>query len=106
MVGVCVGALVGVLVGTLVGDGVGHAALLHACVSAECGHALPPCCGGVTLRLRCWLPPPHCLLHADHALQPSFWPPVAVYTQEPMPDVASALSLQSHQLPRLLQLPS
>ena len=69
-VGACVGALVGVLVGTLVGDGVGHAALLHACVSAECGHATPPLTGAMSgTRLRDCEPVPHVLVHelqSDH----------------------------------------
>ena len=36
-------------------------------VSAECGHTLPPNVGKAFARLRCCEPPPHDLLHADHA---------------------------------------
>jgi len=32
----------------------GHGPWLHVCVSAVCGHALPPKRGCVTLRLRDW----------------------------------------------------
>ena len=45
----------------------GHAWLLHACVSAECGHTLPPNVGAVVERLRFCEPPPHDLVHVDQA---------------------------------------
>jgi hypothetical protein len=40
----------------------GHAWALHARVSAECGHALPPYMGSVVERLRFCEPPPHDLV--------------------------------------------
>jgi hypothetical protein len=33
--------------------------MLQVCVSAVCGHALPPFVGGVLVRLRDWMPLPH-----------------------------------------------
>jgi hypothetical protein len=42
---------------------VAHACTLHACVSALCGHALPPDDGAVTLRDRVMLPAPHVVVH-------------------------------------------
>ena len=46
-----------------------HAALLHARVSAECGHATPPDWGSTVARLRCCEPPPHDTVHVDQALK-------------------------------------
>ena len=46
----------------------GHACALQARVSAECGHATPPCCGSVVARLRDWKPLPHDLVQVDQAL--------------------------------------
>jgi hypothetical protein len=46
----------------------GHACTLQARVSAECGHAAPPCCGSVVARLRDWKPLPHDFVQVDHAL--------------------------------------
>ena len=45
----------------------GHAWLLQARVSAECGHAAPPALGPVCARLRDCEPVPHDLVHVDHA---------------------------------------
>ena len=45
----------------------GHGPWLHACVSAVCGHALPPLRGAVCVRVRCCEPAPHDVVHVDHA---------------------------------------
>ena len=46
-----------------------HACTLHACVSAECGQALPPFVGSaLRVRLRDCEPVPHDLVHVDQAL--------------------------------------
>jgi len=46
---------------------VAHAAVLHARVSAECGHATPPSVGSTVARLRHCEPVPHDLVHVDQA---------------------------------------
>ena len=51
----------------LVAQCTAHSSVLHACVSAECGHAVPPLLGSVCARLRVCEPPPHDLVHVDHA---------------------------------------
>jgi hypothetical protein len=43
----------------------GHGPVLHACVSAACGHTAPPCCGCTKVRLRDWNAPPHDFGHID-----------------------------------------
>jgi len=46
---------------------VAHAAVLHARVSAECGHATPPSVGSTVARLRHCEPVPHDLVHVAQA---------------------------------------
>jgi hypothetical protein len=41
--------------------------VLQDCVSALCGHALPPSAGSVVARERLWLPLPHDTVHVLHA---------------------------------------
>ena len=43
----------------------GHACVLQARVSAECGHAVPPFEGSTVARLRRCEPVPHDLVHVD-----------------------------------------
>ena len=45
---------------------VGQECLLHARVSAECGHALPPKRGSTVRRVRLCEPEPHDLVHVVH----------------------------------------
>jgi hypothetical protein len=44
----------------------GHGPSVHTCVSAVCGHAAPPFCGGTWVRLRDWTPLPHDVVQVDH----------------------------------------
>jgi hypothetical protein len=41
--------------------------VLQDCVSALCGHALPPSIGSLVARVRLWLPLPHDAVHVLHA---------------------------------------
>lgn len=45
----------------------GHAWVLQARVSAECGHAMPPCLGAMLIRLRRCEPVPQDTVHMDQA---------------------------------------
>ena len=47
----------------------GHACVLQARVSAECGHAVPPFEGSTVARLRLCEPVPHDLVQVDQALK-------------------------------------
>jgi hypothetical protein len=49
----------------------GHGAELQSCVAVLAGHAAPPNCGCVTLRVRVELPPPQDLVHVCHEPQSS-----------------------------------
>jgi hypothetical protein len=46
---------------------IGHAKVLHDCVSASCGHALPPNTGCTCVRERDCEPVPHDLVHVDQS---------------------------------------
>ena len=60
----------------------GTPSVLHACVSAECGHAAPPAQASVCARLRGCEPPPHDLVHVEpaheeaHVPHSRFWLPL------------------------------
>jgi len=45
---------------------IGHGPWLQTCVSAECGHALPPFSGCTFERERRWKPLPHDVEHVLH----------------------------------------
>jgi hypothetical protein len=51
---------------------VGHACVLQACVSSECGQILPPNEGGLTERLRFIEPVPHDWVQVDQAPRPEY----------------------------------
>jgi hypothetical protein len=46
-----------------------HVCVLQDCVSALCGHDVPPFSGGVFVRERDWAPVPHDLVHVLHCDQ-------------------------------------
>ena len=47
----------------------GHGPSLHACVSAECGHAAPPHSGATVMRERLCTPAPHVVVQVLHWLK-------------------------------------
>mmetsp|Transcript_26696 Transcript_26696/g.69769 ORF Transcript_26696/g.69769 Transcript_26696/m.69769 type:complete len:251 (-) Transcript_26696:841-1593(-) len=50
-----------------------HAFALQVWVSEPSLHSPPPVAGSMTSRWRCWLPPPHTLLHADQSDHSPNW---------------------------------
>ena len=61
----------------LTSHGIAHAYVLQLRVSVECGHATPPCCGRLFVRLRIWEPVAHDLVQVDHTPNAPVWQSIA-----------------------------